>query len=261
MQAEPLPDNAIGVPAVQRMYLIYHQFASAAGPYSYSCATPLFKEHVRLAARLQSSADPRFFVPEITFDDGHASQYSSALPVLEQHGTRAIFFVIASWVGCQPQTMNWNQLRELHALGHQVQSHSLTHPMLTHCPDAELQKELSGSRRKIEDQLGAPVDAISIPNGRWNKRVLQACIEAGYKRVFTSDSWRKPQQHNGVCLCGRLNVPQSMTTARLENLLVRNGRSKLLHDMQSRSKHLLKQVAGDRLYHRLWQTVSGANRG
>ena len=261
MRVKSSSASGIATPEPDKTYLIYHEFAPRAEQYSYCCAVPVFEEHVRLAARLHHSTDRRLLVPEITFDDGHASQYSSALPVLEQNGIRAIFFVIAGWAGCEPQTMSWNQLRELHSLGHQVQSHSLTHPMLTHCSDAELQKELSGSRFEIQDKLGASVDAISIPNGRWNKRVLQACIEAGYKRVFTSDSWRKPQQYSDVCLCGRLNVPQSMTAARLETLLVRNGRSKFFHDMQSRSKHLLKQVAGDRLYHKLWQTVSGANRG
>ena len=258
MQAEPLPVNGTGVSEAPRTYLIYHEFAPAAVPYSYCCTVSNFEEHVRLASRLQNSVDNKFHLPEITLDDGHISQYRSALPVLETWGTRAIFFVIAGWVGQESQTMSWDELRELHRLGHQVQSHSLSHPMLTNCSDAELHRELSGSRQEIEDKLGAPVDAISIPNGRWNKRVLRACSEAGYQRVFTSDSWRKPQQHDGVYLCGRLNVAQSMTAARLENLLVCNGRWKLLHDMQLRGKQLLKQAAGDRLYHRLWQTVARA---
>ncbi|PYP92413.1 MAG: hypothetical protein DMG65_04225 [Candidatus Angelobacter sp. Gp1-AA117] len=258
MPAKSLSTNGIAASAAPRMYLIYHEFARNAGPYSYSCAVDLFEEHIRLAARLQNSGEHRYHVPQVTFDDGHLSQYSSALPVLEKYGTRAIFFVIAGWVGNQSQTMGWKELRELHALGHQVQSHSMSHPMLTHCSDYELQQELSGPRREIEDKLGARVDAISIPNGRWDKRVLRACIDAGYQRVFTSDSWRRPEWRDGIQLSGRLNIPQSMSVERLEKLLVHNGRWKLLHDVQSRSKQLLKQVAGDRLYHRLWQSVTGA---
>jgi hypothetical protein len=240
------------------MFLIYHELGQETHPYSYCCGTQQFEEHLRLAAELSRAADRRFYLLEVTFDDGHLSQYSHAEPLLERYNVSATFFVTAGWISSRKEYMQWSSLRELHSRGHSVQSHTWSHPMLTHCSDAELEKELSYSRKLIEDNVGARVDAISIPNGRWNDRVLRACVAAGYSRVFTSDSWWGEKEQSGARVFGRINVPQSMTSQRLK-MLARGAGWKLLHDGLSYSKHLLRQMIGDHLYQSLWRMVAHAD--
>jgi len=258
MSAESLSSSETNSPDRTPLYLIYHELGPGRQPYSYHCATEEFERHLQLAGELRRAAHAGFRVPEITFDDGHQSQYSYALPLLEQYGAHAVFFVTAGWIAERKDYMKWSDLRDLHARGHQVQSHSWSHPMLTHCNDAELEKELSYSRRLIQDSLGAPVDAISIPNGRWDQRVVRACVAAGYRRIFTSDSWRDEEEQGGVRIFGRTNVAQSMTAPALKRLL-RRGAWKMLHDAAARGKNRLRQAVGDRAYHRIWRIVSRAD--
>ena len=79
------------------------------------------------------------------------------IPLLDTYGFRATFFVPASWVEVRDTTMSWSQLRELISMGHRVQSHSSSHPALTHCSDVQLRQELEGSRLLLEDKLGTRV--------------------------------------------------------------------------------------------------------
>ncbi len=46
----------------------------------------------------------------LTFDDGDASCYTTAAPVLERHGFRGEFFVVSQWIG-RPGFVSREQLR------------------------------------------------------------------------------------------------------------------------------------------------------
>ena len=250
-------DKGRSAPDLKPLFLIYHELGPGTQPYSYFCGTEQFEKHLQVAAEFRSAANARSRIPNVTFDDGHISQHSYALPLLEQYAMNAIFFVTAGWINSRDEYMQWSHLRELHTRGHQIQSHSWSHPMLTHCSDSELEKELAYSRQLIEDKVGAAVDAISIPHGRWNHRVLRACVAAGYQRIFTSDSWRKEEQRTGARVYGRINVPQSLNAEKLR-MFAQDGGWKRMYDLRAYSKYLLRQLIGDQIYHRLWRVMARA---
>jgi peptidoglycan/xylan/chitin deacetylase (PgdA/CDA1 family) len=60
---------------------------------------------------------------------------------------------------------------------------------LTRLPPSALQKQLSCSKQILEDQLGKPVDFLSVPYGELNGRVLEAARDLGYRAVCSSWSW------------------------------------------------------------------------
>ncbi len=76
--------------------------------------------------------------------------------------------------------MSLEQLRALHAAGHEIGSHTLSHPLLPACTDEELRRELEESKRELESWLVADVDGIAYPNGDCDARVSQAARAAGY---------------------------------------------------------------------------------
>jgi len=121
----------------------------------------------------------------LTFDDGHASNATHALPILRAHGFTATFFVTASWIGRAPY-MTWDQIRSLSVAGMEIGTHSLTHrPPATLSP-AELDQELRESRRILEEGLGAPVVTGSAPTGFHNPRIGAAARAAGYHALCVS---------------------------------------------------------------------------
>src|SRR5262245_32835545 len=82
----------------------------------------------------------------LTFDDGHVSNRQTALPILKRFGFTATFFITAGHIGAS-DTMNWSQIRELHAAGMEIGSHTLSHRAPATLDDKELRYELLESRR------------------------------------------------------------------------------------------------------------------
>lgn len=121
----------------------------------------------------------------LTFDDGHASNHSIALPVLLEHGFRGIFFVTTDWIGAGDY-MSAGMIRELAASGMIVGSHGRSHRFLTDLKGGELMEELAGSKRALEEITGTVVDSISAPGGRIDGRVVEAARSAGYRWIFDS---------------------------------------------------------------------------
>ena len=114
----------------------------------------------------------------VTFDDGYLDNFSSAAPILAEYGVPATFFIVANAMGTgrvmpweqhlqgRVTWMTWNQVRELHRQGFEVGSHTLTHPDLGKVRGAEAWREISESKTKLQDELGAPVPLFAYPFGR-----------------------------------------------------------------------------------------------
>jgi len=180
--------------------LMYHELAApgraladdGAGYAVYCVARDAFREHLRALseAGLQgrsiggalASGDGTV---AITFDDGCETDFTEAAPLLRERGFGATFFVIAGQVGRRGH-LGAGQLRALAAAGFEIGSHSLTHRMLTALAPDELDRELAGSRARLEDSVGARVAHLSCPHGRWSRAIAAAAVRAGYETVSTS---------------------------------------------------------------------------
>lgn len=247
----PLPQNDIEKPR-----LTYHEIANARSAYRYGVTTERFSQHV---LRLQQFRDKRT-EPQITFDDGHISQFVNAVPILNRLGEEATFFITAGWTGKRSGYMNWNQLRELRACGYEVQSHGWSHTLLTQCSPPKLKHELVGSKNQLEDRLGSSVDAISMPGGRWSPQVLSACAAAGYTRVFISDPWNASLSRGGVQVIGRWMVTRKMSPENIVSLLQVKGSIVEFLRVKHWFKEFAKSLIGDRAYRRLWRTISSKSQ-
>ncbi len=127
----------------------------------------------------------------ITFDDAYEDCARYAMPILQGHGFKAIFYMVAGlagqgsrWLlpryGVEYGLINWESARRLEAAGFQIGSHTLSHPHLADIPANECRKELIGSRMALEDRLGHEVRHLAYPFGCYNDQVRALAIEAGY---------------------------------------------------------------------------------
>lgn len=69
----------------------------------------------------------------------------------------------------------------------EIGSHTISHKILPELSDRELKDEVYWSKRMIEDLLGVEVSSFCYPRGRYNDRVKEAVIKAGYKSARTVD--------------------------------------------------------------------------
>ena len=135
----------------------------------------------------------------LSFDDGNLSDVETALPLLIERGLTAMFFPCAGRLG-EPGFLTPEQVHELFSAGMGIGSHGWSHRPWRGLPVEDLELELSGARKRLEDVVGRPVLTASCPFGGYDRRVLGFLRAADYERVYTSDGgqaratdWLKPR--------------------------------------------------------------------
>ncbi len=134
----------------------------------------------------------------ITFDDNQLNQYEIALPILKKHNQIAVFYLITKYLDSSAM-INRDRAKELMELGHDVESHTITHRVLTGLNDEELAWELTESKRLLEEVIGQPVNHVAYPGTGQNERVRNATKAAGYvtgtimdpRYTTEKDDWMK----------------------------------------------------------------------
>jgi peptidoglycan/xylan/chitin deacetylase (PgdA/CDA1 family) len=97
----------------------------------------------------------------LSFDDGLISHYKYAAPILDKYNLKATFYIISENLEAdsfaQPSWRfgYWYQFIQLNQNGHELGSHSATHPKLTALPDGSPKE--SGS---LQYELNAPIKAL-----------------------------------------------------------------------------------------------------
>jgi peptidoglycan/xylan/chitin deacetylase (PgdA/CDA1 family) len=83
--------------------------------------------------------------------------------------------------------LKWPELKELSRVpGCEIGAHGLTHARLDELDDAALARELTESRRRLEDAVGRPVTVMTWPHGAADRRAAAAARAAGFVRAGCS---------------------------------------------------------------------------
>ena len=82
--------------------------------------------------------------------------------------------------------MTWEDVRRGARLGLEFGSHTMRHAMLPRLGAADASAELTGSKARIERELGVTVAAFAYPNGDSTPRDHRLVQEAGYEVAFSS---------------------------------------------------------------------------
>lgn len=111
----------------------------------------------------------------LTFDDGHPSQWEAAAE-LDARGMKGVFFITTG-----TGRLRDDQIHDLALQGHEIGSHSVSHPNLRRVGDGQLWHELTASREALEAITGRSVDFFAYPYGEVDGRVSGAVASAGYR--------------------------------------------------------------------------------
>jgi peptidoglycan/xylan/chitin deacetylase (PgdA/CDA1 family) len=123
----------------------------------------------------------------ITFDDGWEGNTLTALPVMQLYGFKSTQYYATTYIET-PWVPNPKELIERFINdGHEIGSHSITHPDLTTLPEAEVIQELEGSKQFLENYLGISVQHFATPYGAYNTAVKNS-IMTYYDTHRTVDS-------------------------------------------------------------------------
>ena len=110
----------------------------------------------------------------ITLDDGRASRWN-AVQELNARGMKGVFFILGGG-----NALSEGQIRQIVAQGHEIESHTMSHPRLSRLSDAQLAYELVRSKQFLEAKYVVPIRYVAYPYGDYDNRVINAASAAGY---------------------------------------------------------------------------------
>ena len=105
-----------------------------------------------------------------TFDDNTSNQVPVAIPLFDEFGFDATFFVVTNW------GPNWAGFRAAAANGHEITSHTVSHPQVASLTEAQQATELETSRAVIQSNVPA-AEALTLAYpfcSRWADAVTNA---------------------------------------------------------------------------------------
>lgn len=140
----------------------------------------------------------------LTFDDAYANFADVVWPILKARNIPTTLFVPVAFVDGAPSPLrgahlracSWSTLRDLVHDGLDVGSHSMTHGDLRRT--TSLDDELLGSRRRLEEELGVPVESFCWPraqrgNEETARRAYRFVVTGGGTQVDPRMPWRLPR--------------------------------------------------------------------
>lgn len=168
----------------------------------------------------------------LTFDDGPSPVWTPmVLDILKRHHVKATFFMIGQ------ELVNYPELAQrVYAEGHEIGSHSFTHPNMAHVSEDRVRLELAATQRAFEAVLGRsvvlfrpPYNADSEPRTYGEIMPIAVAADQGYVTAGETidpndwDVWRRRPDGS----------QRHLTGADIESDILSKlskGQSVLLHD-------------------------------
>jgi peptidoglycan/xylan/chitin deacetylase (PgdA/CDA1 family) len=121
----------------------------------------------------------------LTFDDGYADFFTTAVPILQSHGFTATSFVISGRMGWGG-FMTPSQVVAADAMGFTIGAHTVDHVALAAQPYARATWEMKQSKLTLEELLGHPVVDFAYPYGSFNQYDVAQAKSLGFETAVST---------------------------------------------------------------------------
>jgi peptidoglycan/xylan/chitin deacetylase (PgdA/CDA1 family) len=207
-----------------------------------SVASRTAEEALTRAGHGEGSPSARILM---TFDDGGRSALTEIAPRLEALGWHGYFFMTTGRIGTTG-FLTADDLRELHARGHVVGSHSHSHPVrMSAVGVAGLRQEWTESVGLLSEILGTPVRTGSVPGGYFSRVVAETAAEAGLQLLFTSEPTSRPTRVGSCTVLGRYTLRRDDPGARAGDLVAASHGARIRQWSIWNAKKVLKALGGE----------------
>lgn len=114
----------------------------------------------------------------MSYDDGKFAD-RRLVAIFNKYGIRGTFNLNSGLIN-DGRRIDPSEWRELYK-GHEVATHTVTHPTIDRCPNTEIIEEYLEDRKFLESIMGYPVRGHAYPNGSFSKRVARIMEDLGIK--------------------------------------------------------------------------------
>ncbi|MBN1260824.1 MAG: polysaccharide deacetylase family protein, partial [Anaerolineae bacterium] len=148
----------------------------------------------------------------ITIDDGYKDAYTDALPLLQEYGFVAEFFVLATPAHYEaPNYLTWAEMQAMADAGMSIQGHGRDHYDLRNRSTDFLIYQILGIKEAVEAHTEKPVTFFCYPSGQYDDDVIAVVESAGYLGAVTTEwgatqtlenryTWPRIRVHGGWSL-------------------------------------------------------------
>ena len=148
-------------------------------------------------------------IVSLTFDDGWEDNYYTLLPMLEEYGFLSTQYYATTFIE------NSNETYKVQAFvdaGHEIGSHTVTHPFLSQCDVETMRQELLDSRTLLEGFFGqGNVKNFASPYGDYDEVVLEQIADFYETHRSTDEGYNSKDNLNLMNL--RVQNVKDTTTA------------------------------------------------
>lgn len=141
----------------------------------------------------------------LTFDDGYEDNWRVVLPMLEERGMKAAFYMVTNKIG-QPGYLTWDNLFDLERHGMEIGGHTANHLPLTTLSPEQQRDELRLSKLMLEWRGLKTIYSFSYPNGAYDDGIAAMLEEEKYLTAVTGEAGLNTLTTNPYLL-RRVNVP------------------------------------------------------
>ena len=111
----------------------------------------------------------------ISFDCAYGADYTlNLLEILDEYDVKCTFYMVEFWV-----KKYRDMVKKISEAGHEIGTHSKTHPKMSTLSESEIKEELSSSIKAIEDITGKKVETFRAPYGDYSDVLLEVAKSLG----------------------------------------------------------------------------------
>lgn len=111
----------------------------------------------------------------ISFDCAWGAEHTDELlKIMDEQDVKCTFFMVQFWAEKYP-----DYVKKIAAAGHEIGTHSRTHPKMSELTKEQIQSELKTSCETIENVTGKKVDLFRPPFGDYNDLLVETAKEMG----------------------------------------------------------------------------------
>ncbi|MFN7133315.1 MAG: polysaccharide deacetylase family protein, partial [Myxococcales bacterium] len=123
--------------------------------------------------------------------------------------------------------LSWDEVREIRTYGVEIGAHTVNHPILVRVPVEEAEREIAGSVRRLEEELGERPKLFAYPNGDTSPAVTALARRYFEAAVTTRDGLCGPDAD--LHEIPRIGAPNTVTelSFELSRRFVKAGRLSL----------------------------------
>lgn len=108
----------------------------------------------------------------------NADDIDSILETLKNNNVHITFFIVGDWVDKYPEAV-----KKINEAGHEIGSHSNTHPHVNKLSAEKNLEEINLSVAKIQKITGQKANIYRVPYGEYNNTVIKTAEENGYYTI------------------------------------------------------------------------------